>query len=134
MTHFCHLSGRSSFQDERDGTADLRVVAEAKLDHAGCSTCRTDGRSIHSRYQRQPVDTATSGHEVRLVLTVRRFCCHDPAYARRTLAARLPRLLDRHAQGTYRSAVAPVRTALALGATPAARLLPHLAMPTSAPP
>jgi transposase len=69
---------------------------------------------------------------VRLTLTIRRFYCHEPACARRTFAERLPRLLDRYAQRTHRLADAQVRTALALGATPAARLLPHLAMPTSA--
>ena len=69
---------------------------------------------------------------MRLNLTIRRFYCHDPACARRTFAERLPRLLDRYAQRTRRLADAQVRTALALGATPAARLLPHLAMPTSA--
>ncbi len=69
---------------------------------------------------------------MRLNLTIRRFYCHDPACARRTFAERVPRLLDRYAQRTRRLADAQVRTALALGATPAARLLPHLAMPTSA--
>ena len=69
---------------------------------------------------------------VRLTLTIRLFYCYEPAYVRRTFAERLPRLLDRYAQRSHRLADAQVRTALALGATPAARLLPHLSMPTSA--
>ena len=69
---------------------------------------------------------------MRLVLTIRRFCYHDPACARRTFAEYLPRLLDRSAQRIRRLVDAQGRTALALGATPATRLPPHLAMPTSA--
>ncbi|GJD40814.1 ISL3 family transposase ISMex10 [Methylobacterium bullatum] len=87
---------------------------------------------MHSRYHRRPAYLPTIGQEVRLTLTIRRFYCHDPVCARRTFAERLPRLLDRYAQRTRRLADAQVRTALALGATPTARLLPHLAMPTSA--
>ena len=87
---------------------------------------------MHRRYHRRPTDLPTSGKEVRLTLTIQRFYCHDPDCARRTFTERLPRLLDRHAQRTRRLADAQVRTALALGATPTARLLPYLAMPTSA--
>ncbi|MBO1021293.1 transposase [Methylobacterium sp. SD274] len=87
---------------------------------------------MHSRYHRRPADLPTSGHEMRLTLTIRRFYCHDAACARRTFAERLPRLLDRYAQRTRRLANAQVRTALALGATPIARLLPHLAILTCA--
>ena len=132
MTLFCHLPGCRIFQVSRNGASSLCVGAEAKRDHAYCPTCRTISRSVHSRYHRQPADLPTSGQEVRLTLTIRRFYCHDPACARRTFAERLPRLLDRYAQRTHRLVDAQVRTALALGATPAARLLPHLAMPTSA--
>ena len=69
---------------------------------------------------------------MRLNLTIRRFFCHDPACGRRTYAERLPCPLDRYAHKTRRLANSQVRTVLALGTTPAARLLPHLAMPTSA--
>ena len=132
MTLFCHVPGCHILQVSRDGASALRLGAEAKRDHARCPACRTVSRSVHSRYHRRPTDLPTSGQEARLTLTIRRFYCHDPTCARRTFAERLPRLLDRYAHRTRRLADAQVRTALALGATPAARLLPHLAMPISA--
>lgn len=132
MTLLCHIPGCRLLHVTREESTALRISAQAKCDHARCPRCRTVSRSVHSRYHRRPADLPTSGQEVRLTLTIRRFYCHDPACARRTFAERLPGLLDRYAQRTCRLADAQVRTALALGATPAARLLPHLAMPTSA--
>ncbi|TXN27437.1 hypothetical protein FV220_11350 [Methylobacterium sp. WL19] len=36
---------------------------------------------MHSRYHWHPADLPTSGQEVRLTLTIRRFYCHDSACA-----------------------------------------------------
>ena len=132
MTLLCYIPGCRVLHVTRAESTALRIAAQAKRDHACCPGCRTVSRSVHSRYHRRPADLPTSGQAVRLTLTIRRFYCPDPACARRTFAERLPRLLDRYAQRTRRLADARVRTALALGVMPAARLLPHLAMPTRA--
>jgi hypothetical protein len=88
-------------------------------------------RPVQNRRHHQPAGLPTSGQEVRLSLTIRRFYCHHLGCTRGTFAERLPCLLGWHTQRSRRLADAQIRTALALGATPAARLLPHLAMPTS---
>ena len=126
MTLLCRIPGCRLLHVTREESTALRIAAQARRDHARCPRCRTVSRSVHSRYHRRPSDLPTSGQEVHLILTIRRFYCHDRACARRTFAERLPRLLDRYAQRTRRLADAQVRTALALGATPTARLLPHL--------
>ncbi len=132
MTLLCHLPGCRLLRVARDGPDALLIAAEVQRDHARCPDCGTVSLSVHSRYQRRPADLPASGRSVRLRLTIRRFYCRHPSCPRRTFAERLPRLLGRHAQRTHRLAEAQARTSLALGGTPAARLLSHLAMPTSA--
>ncbi len=131
MTLLCPLPGCRILRVVRDGPDALLIAAESRRDHARCPGCRTVSTSVHSRYRRQPADLPASGQAVRLRLTIRRFYCRNPSCPRRTFAERLPRLLGRHAQRTRRLAEAQVQTALALGGAPAARLLSHLAMPTS---
>lgn len=132
MTQLIPLPGCRLVRVARDGPTALTLVAEAKPDHARCPTCRAISTSVHSRYRRRPADLPASGKAIRLQLEVRRFYCCDPACPRRTFAERFPKLLARHAQRTRRLAGAQARTGLALGGQPAARLLAHLAMPSSA--
>lgn len=132
MTLLCPLPGCRFVRVVRDGPGALTVLAQARHDHARCPTCRTLSTSVHSRYHRRPTDLPVSGNAVRLQLAVRRFYCRDPACPRHTFAERFPHLLARHAQRTRRLVQAQARTGLALGGQPAARLLAHLAMPTSA--
>jgi hypothetical protein len=58
--------------------------------------------------------------------------CRDLVCPRSTFAERFPKLLARHAQRTRHLARAHAKTGLGLGGLPAARLLVHLATPTSA--
>ena len=132
MTLLCPLAGCRILRVARDGPDALLIAAESRRDHARCPGCRTVSTSVHSRYRRRPADLPASGQAVRLNLTIRRFYCRHPSCPRRTFAERLPRLLGRHAQRTRRLADAQARAGLALGGAPAARLLSHLAMPTSA--
>jgi transposase len=132
MTLLCPLPGCRILRVARDGPDALLIAAESRRGHARCPGCRTVSTSVHSRYRRQPTDLPASGQAVRLNLTIRRFYCRHPSCPRRTFAERLPRLLGRHAQRTRRLADAQARAGLALGGAPAARLLSHLAMPTSA--
>src|SRR5687767_13395181 len=132
MALLCPLPGCRILGVARDGPDALLIAAEARRGHARCPGCRTVSTSVHSRHRRRPADLPASGQAVRLDLTIRRFYCRHPSCPRRTLAERLPRLLGRHAQRTRRLADAQARTGLALGGAPAARLLLHLAMPTSA--
>ena len=132
MTQLFPVPGCRLVRVTRDGPTAITLVAEAKHDHACCPTCRAVSTSLHSRYRRRPADLPASGKAVRLPLEVRRFYCRGPACPRRTFAERFPKLLARHAQRTRRLADAQARTGLALGGQPAARLLAHLAMPSSA--
>ncbi|MFI7336079.1 transposase family protein [Micromonospora aurantiaca (nom. illeg.)] len=42
---------------------------------ARCGTCGTWSTTVHGRYVRRLADVGLGGHEVLVVLTVRRFTC-----------------------------------------------------------
>lgn len=115
---------------EAEGSTVLRVRAAS--DQACCPTCHTVSRAPHSTYIRRPADLPSLGRCVRLEVIVRRFYCAEPTCARRTLAERLPSLLDVHARRTRRLAAAQRAVAIEVGAEAGARLTAQLAMPVSA--
>lgn len=97
-----------------------------------CPECGRASRAVHSRYRRHPSDLPSLEHRIKIVLRVRRFYCRNPRCARRTFAERLSKLVLPHARRTCRLAAAQGRVGVALGGEAGARLLRHLAMPTSA--
>jgi len=82
-----------------EGNAVL-LDASGDGEAAACPSCGADCRRIHDRYQRWPLDVPWSGFVVRLVVTVRRFCCDNPACARQTFAEDFGALLARRSRFT----------------------------------
>ena len=112
--------------------ARLQLQAHGARAGARCPDCGVWSEAGHGSYQRQPADLPLLGRAVQIALRVRRFRCRNAACARRTFAERLPGLLAAHARRTHRLAAAQGAVAVALGGAAGARLLPRLAMPTSA--
>ncbi|MDT0632869.1 ISL3 family transposase [Rubrivirga sp. S365] len=111
--------------------SDLTVDASSKARSAVCPGCGHRSRRVHGLYTRSPADLPVSDRAVGLRLRVRRFRCLSEACPRRTFAEPFPDLVARHARRTDRLAASQVRTGLATGAEPGARLLRDLRMPTS---
>ncbi|MCJ2063738.1 ISL3 family transposase [Methylobacterium sp. J-088] len=132
MSLFCDLPGCRMLDVTRLDPGHLCIVAEGRRDHACSPTCRTSKSAVHSRYQRRPADLPANEKIVRLRLTIRRFYCHHSGCRRLTFAERFPHLLRRYAHRTHRLTTAQARTGHVLGGQPAARLLSHLSMPSSA--
>lgn len=116
----------------RIGPAGLQLEACGVRAGARCPAWGVWSEAGYGSYLRQPADLPLSGRSVRISLRVRRFRCRNVACARRTFAERLPGLLAAHARRTRRLAAAQGAVAVALGGEAGARLLPDLAMPTSA--
>lgn len=110
----------------------LQLDARGVRAGARCPVCGVWSEAGHGGYQRRPADLPVFGRSVRISLRVRRFRCRNAACARRTFGERLPGLLAAHARRTRRLAAAQGAVAVALGGEAGARLLPKLAMPTSA--
>jgi transposase len=112
--------------------ASVRLQLTVTASTACCPLCGVPSSSIHSRYQRHPMDLPWGAHAVRLQLTVRKFVCRNPTCRRRIFTERLPDLIATYARKTH-----PLITALraigrALGGNAGARLAAHLRLPTSA--
>jgi len=115
-----------------DGPDLLHVDARGTRPGGCCPDCGRPCRAVHSRYRRRPADLPSIGRRVQVGLRVRRFYCRNAKCARRTFAERLPELVAPHARRTGRLAKAQGRAGAALGGQSGAKLLLHLAMPTSA--
>jgi hypothetical protein len=61
-------------------------------------------------YRRHPADLPGLGQAVGLNLSVRRFCCRNPACPRQTFAEPLPGWLNRRARRTQRLGRRPEKT------------------------
>jgi transposase len=111
----------------------MTVLLDASGDGetAACPSCGINCRRIHDRYQRWPLDIPWRGFVVRLVVTVRRFCCDNRACSRQTFAEDFGAVLARRTRFT-----ADVRRYLrelahAVGARAGARLAERQGAPAS---
>src|SRR5690242_4131380 len=118
-------------QVTRAGPEKVELAVRPTRPEAACPTCLTPSNAIHSWYRRHPADLPGLGQAVCLNLSVRRFCCRNPACPRQTFAEPLPGLLNRRARRTQRLATAQAHVGIALGGEAGTRLLQRLAMPTS---
>src|SRR5690349_9944012 len=82
---------------------------------AACPLCSCPATRIHSSYARVPTDLPWAGTTVRLVLTVRRFFCDNPACARKLFCERLRPALRVYAHQTTRRAATLQRLGLRVG-------------------
>jgi predicted RNA-binding Zn-ribbon protein involved in translation (DUF1610 family) len=67
--------------------AAVRIRCRARGTSAACPSCGTVSGRVHSRYERQRLDTAAAGQEMVIGLTVRRFFCPDPGFVPQNAAA-----------------------------------------------
>lgn len=115
-----------------DGPDLLHIDARGTWPGDHCPDCGRASRVVHSRYRPHLADLPSLGRQLRVGLRVRRFYCRNAKCARRTFAERLPELVAPHARRTGRLAQAQSQVGAALGGEAGAKLLQHLAMPTSA--
>lgn len=89
---------------------------------ADCPLCKTPSRRVHSRYQRTVADLPWAGTAVRMILSVRRFFCDDPACARKIFTERLGLEIVPYARRTERLETHLREFGMALGGEAGARL------------
>lgn len=122
----CHIERIHRIDPSR-----LQLEARGVRNGSARPECGVWSEAGHGSYQRQPADLPVVGRSVQIALRVRRFRCRNRACERRTFAERLPGLIAAQARRTRRLA-AQGAVAVALGGEAGARLLPQLAMTTSA--
>ena len=106
---------------EVDG-ATIQVEAEGAAPDAACPACGLASRRIHDRYCRRPADLPWRGYAVRLILTVRSFCCDNAACARATFVEDFGDALPRRSRWTREAAQFLQQVAGAAGGEAGARV------------
>ncbi len=132
MNTFHLLPGCRIERTHQISPSGLQLQAQGVRGGARCPACGVWSEAGHGRYLRHPADLPLLGRSVQIALRVRRFRCHNADCACRTFAERLPGLIAAYARRTRRLAAAQSAVAVALGGEAGARLLPRLAMATSA--
>lgn len=109
----------------------VMVTVASTSQQAECPSCGQVCHRGHSQYTRTLRDLPVSGQCVQLRLQVRRFFCDNPLCVRKTFTERLPDFAPKSARRTKRLAELQTVIGRALGGEAGARLVRHLAMPTS---
>lgn len=120
-----HLSGLRITNVLAKGST-VRVHAETSSAAARCPGCSTLSRRVHSRYERQLLDSAVAGRETVLHLRVRRFFCAFAGCVRRIFAEQIDGLTVRYGRYSELARRMLEAVALALGGRAGARLTGRL--------
>lgn len=107
------------------------MYGRSRSRRASCPGCGRISTRTHGWYIRRPQDVPSSDRGVKLVLTVRRFCCDNTHCKQRTFAERLARWLPRHAQRTGRLTTLIRRVGFEVSAESGRRLLSYMRVRTS---
>jgi len=84
--------------------AETRVIITviATYPTSCCPLCLEPSSSMHSSYRRTLADVPCGGHQVQLLLTVRKFFCYNPLCERKVFTERLPTFVKPWARMTMR--------------------------------
>jgi len=96
-----------------------------------CPACGSASAQIHDHYVRRPLDLPWRGRVVRLLVTVRRFRCGDPACSQQTFVEDFGPALPRYARRTADATTLLLRFAVIAGGEAGARLARAAGVPTS---
>lgn len=120
-----------NIQQVEDRKQTITIQAKSIRQSGACPTCQTISNRIHSYYSRSPQDLPIFDHSVRLMLTVKRFRCLNPACPRCTFVEPMPDFIPGYAHRTCRLTDTLREIAFACGGEAGARLAVCLRMPTS---
>ncbi len=96
-----------------------------------CPLCHTESDTVHSHYQRSLKDLPMCGQQICLLLTVRKFFCHNEQCQRKIFTERLPDFVEPWAQMTLRLSQALQAIGLSTSGSQGTRLASRLGIATS---
>ena len=111
--------------------AGLLIRAHSTLPTGICPLCGHVSDAIHSRYQRRLKDLPCAGTPVALILSVRKFFCHNQHCSHKIFTERLPALALPSAQITIRFSEALAAIGLCTSGRLGTRLGSRLGITTS---
>jgi transposase len=131
MPHVFPLGGGLELTQMEQQEDQLVLHVTSTSPSAVCPLCQQPATRLHSRYRRVVKDLPWVGHQVQLILHVRKFFCDTVECARKVFAERLPHLVAPWAQMTTRLCKALQIIGLSTCGRLGARLAAHLGITTS---
>jgi transposase len=113
-----------------DGSAII-LEAEGRTAIGRCPSCGACSEQVHDRYHRHPQDLPWRGCQAQLVVTVRRFRCHNPACPRATFAESFGPQLGPFVRRTASARDLLQQLAYSLGGEGGARIADAVGLPAS---
>lgn len=110
---------------------DVIITVIATTPTSYCPLCTEPSASIHCHYQRTLRDTPCAGRRIQLLLTLRKFTCHNPNCQRKVFAERLPDFVEPWARTTIRFCQQVTAIGLFTCGNGGARLAARLGIQTS---
>ena len=99
--------------------------------HSSCPTCHHLSENTHGWHKRHPQDLPCDGKTVRLLLTVRRFCCLNGECPQKTFVEQFPDWLPAYARCTKRLNNLIRQIGLEVGGEAGRRILHYFNVPVS---
>ncbi len=120
---------------ERIQSTDQGLMIEVEALHptSCCPLCTQSSASIKTHYRRVLQDAPCAGRQVQLVLTVRKFYCHNAYCSQKVFTERLPTFVKPWARMTLRCSEHITSIGLATCGKGGARLAERLGIPTTRP-
>src|SRR5215469_12377380 len=87
-----------------------------------CPGCAQPSQAIHSYYRRHPMELPCTGRVVKIVLSVKKFFCHNPSCQRKVFTERIPELIEPSSRLTTRLRTLVQAIGIAFNANGGARL------------
>jgi transposase len=109
----------------------LWVEAYSISTRSNCPKCHHKSESTHGRHRRRPQDLPCDGKTVRLLLTVRRFCCLNADCPQKTFVEQFPDWLPAYARHTTRLNNLIRQIGLEVGGEAGRRILHYFKVPVS---
>src|SRR5260370_23366968 len=107
----------------------VRVISHRSS--SPCPHCSTPSSAIHSSYCRHLKVLLCAGRPIRLLFTVRKFCCRNPTCSRKVFTERLPDFLEASSRLTKRLRTEVQEIGFATGGKGGERLGDKLGIPIS---
>jgi transposase len=109
----------------------LLIQVASTAAESACPACQSRSSRIHSHYTRKAADLACGGHQVELIMHVRKFFCTNRQCARKIFTERLAAFLEPWARLTIRLSEQIEAIGLATCGRPGTRLGSRLKIETS---
>ena len=114
---------------ETDNQMEVQVLSHRS--RCLCPECSLPSQAIHSYYRRHPIELPCTGRRARIILSVKKFFCHNPDCSRKVFTKRIQELIEPSSRLTTRLRTLVQTIGIAFNANGGARLAEQMGVQVS---